>query len=148
MSELDDNILNRHPGLAPFRAVDTYHMYFIEKYHRKTLRLRKEQGLKPLEDENELPDISPEGDVEAMPANPEDAVLSEEEQKIFHHHQAKFSKSHTYYRPHQTLTHRAFSIDLLIVIVVLLDFHSIFQMALGGTTWGTYPALSKPCPMY
>jgi hypothetical protein len=31
---------------------------------------------------------------------------------------------------------QAFPVTLLIVITVLLDCHSLFQMALGGTTWG------------
>lgn len=111
-------------------------MIFVAKYHYKTLKMRKAKKLPDLPDINDLPEVSPDGDVEAHPAKPEDAVLTEEEQRKFHHHQAKFAKSHTYYKPHQTFTHRAFPIDLLITVVVLLDFHSFFQIALGGTTWG------------
>lgn len=40
-----------------------------------------------------------------------------------------------YYRPHDTFTHRAFPINILIAIIVLTDFHSIFQLSLGSTTW-------------
>lgn len=127
--------------MSPFRAVDTYHMTYIAKYHFKTLRLRKERGLPPLGDINDLPEVSATaGDVEAQshPAAPEDAVLTEEEQKKLEHHRSKFCKSHTFYRPHETLTHWAFPINLMIQEVTLLDFHSLFQMALGGTTWGIY----------
>lgn len=113
-------------------------MIFVARYHYKTLKMRKAKNLPDLPDINDLPEVSAEGDIEAHPAKPEDAVLAEDEQKKFHHHQAKFAKSHTYYKPHQTFTHRAFPIDLLITVVVLLDFHSFFQIALGGTTWGEY----------
>ena len=42
-------------GLAPFRAVDTYHMCYIAKYHHKTWELREKQHLPALEDHNDLP---------------------------------------------------------------------------------------------
>ncbi|KAM0748244.1 hypothetical protein T439DRAFT_328224 [Meredithblackwellia eburnea MCA 4105] len=131
-------------GLAPFRAVDTYHMIFIAKYHRKALRLWKEQGEPPLPDENDLPDPTvrvgskkwkarTEGQAEEAYARK--PVLTVKEQATFIYHQQKFSKSHTFYRPHETFTHKAFPLDLLIVVVCLLDFHSIFQIALGSSTW-------------
>ena len=41
--------------MAPFRAVDTYHMIFIVRYHRLTLKLRKRSGLPKLTDKNDLP---------------------------------------------------------------------------------------------
>ena len=63
-------------------------------------------------------------------------VLTPDQQAILEHHQLKYHKSHTFYRPHETPTHRAFPLALLITITVLLDCHSMFQMALGGTTWG------------
>ncbi|KAK4702022.1 hypothetical protein P7C70_g4208, partial [Phenoliferia sp. Uapishka_3] len=124
-------------GLAPFRAVDTYHMIFIAKYHRKTLRLYKEHGEAPLPDENDLPSPTAARD---NPSNAEEGlkrapVLTVKEQATFIYHQTKFSKSHTFYRPHESFTHKAFPLDLLIVVVCLLDFHSIFQIALGSTTW-------------
>jgi len=40
-----------------------------------------------------------------------------------------------FYRPHETKTHRAFPLDLLIVVVSLLDAHSLWQIALGSITW-------------
>jgi len=133
-------------GLAPFRAVDTYHMIFIARYARLTWKLRKQRSLPELRDHNELPtlpdssrDIENQSVIE-KPAEeePEGIVLTEEQQRKLEYHQAKFAKSHTFYKPHETFTHRAFSLRLLITIVVLLDCHSCFQMALGGTTWGIY----------
>lgn len=63
-------------------------------------------------------------------------VLTKEEQAILEHHQRKFHASHTFYRFHETSTHRAFPLDLMITIVCLLDCHSMLQGALGGCTWG------------
>ncbi|UZJ52041.1 hypothetical protein CBS101457_001361 [Exobasidium rhododendri] len=63
-------------------------------------------------------------------------VLTKGEQATLEHHQRKFHASHTFYRFHETATHRAFPLDLMIVITCLLDCHSILQGALGGTTWG------------
>ncbi|KAJ9661367.1 hypothetical protein H2201_006559 [Coniosporium apollinis] len=134
-------------GLAPFRAVDTYHMIFIAHYHRLTWRLRKKRGLPKLEDHNDLPvpptDASVDVDVEAAKPEPqntadEEVVLTPEQQQKFKHHQSKFAASHTFYKPHETPTHYAFPLKLLIAVVVLLDCHSLFQMALAGTTWGIY----------
>ena len=42
-------------GLAPFRAVDTYHMIFVAHYSRKTWKLRKEKRLPKLKNKNDLP---------------------------------------------------------------------------------------------
>lgn len=64
------------------------------------------------------------------------SVLSPKQQAKLNHHTAKFSKSHTFYKAHETTTHRAFSVGYLIAIVVLLDCHSLLQMALGACTWG------------
>ncbi|TVY78344.1 hypothetical protein LSUE1_G004718 [Lachnellula suecica] len=65
------------------------------------------------------------------------SVLTEEQQAKLDHHERKFSKSHTFYKPHETETHHAFPLKLLIVIVVLLDLHSCLQISLGACTWGT-----------
>ncbi|XP_014552786.1 hypothetical protein COCVIDRAFT_29872 [Bipolaris victoriae FI3] len=127
--------------MFPFRLVDTYHMAFVAYYAHKTWRIRKERGLKELKDHNELPAMPPSSAWETGEALEEDVetpVLTAEEQKKLEHHQGKLAKSHTFYRPHETYTHHAFSIRLLITIIVLLDFHSMFQCALGGTTWGIY----------
>lgn len=63
-------------------------------------------------------------------------VLSDKQQARLEHHQAKLAKSHTFYKPHETETHRAFPLRLLITVVVLLDLHSCLQIALGACTWG------------
>ncbi|KAF2100721.1 integral membrane protein-like protein, partial [Rhizodiscina lignyota] len=161
-------------GLAPFRAVDTYHMIYIARYHRKTWKRREKMGLPELADHNDLPDLRKEDiepkevDLESLVArrlprglarriapripkrlaqrmvtrnktdNPsyEYSVLSVEEQTKLEHHERKFSKSHTFYKPHETETHYAFPLKLLVAVVVLLDFHSALQISLGACTWG------------
>jgi hypothetical protein len=119
-------------GLAPWRAVDTYHMIYVAKYAHKTWRVRKERGLPDLKDHNELPTA------DEAKGDEEEPVLTAVEQEKLEHHQNKLNASHTFYKPHETTTHSAFPVRLLIAIVVLLDCHSLFQMALGGTTWGIY----------
>lgn len=122
-------------GFIPWRIMDTYHTYFIVKYHRKTLKLRKARGLPPLEDENDLPnDAALNRDLE-LAGRGEDAVLTDEEQALLLKHQEALHKSHTYYRPHETQTHHAFPMRVLIAVIVLCDLHSTFQLALGSATW-------------
>ncbi|PMD15087.1 hypothetical protein NA56DRAFT_582582 [Hyaloscypha hepaticicola] len=120
-------------GLAPFRAVDTYHMCFIAHYHHLTWRLRKERALPKLQDHNDLPAVQPDQvqDVEKQ----EYSVLSPEQQRKLAHHQKKFARSHSFYKPHETTTHHAFPLHLLVTVVVLLDCHSLLQIALGTCTW-------------
>jgi len=124
-------------GLAPFRVVDTYHMFFIMHYHRKSWRLRKQRALPALPDHNDLPTTTEkEADLEAFKVrNGEISVLTPEQQRKFEHHQAKFSKSHSYYKPHETHTHYAFPLKMLIAITLLLDAHSLLQISLGTCTW-------------
>src|ERR1700761_1752804 len=60
-------------GLAPFRAVDTYHMLYIQHYYRKTWKIRRQLGLPELQDKNDLPeqrkeDIDVNVDVEKVAA--------------------------------------------------------------------------------
>jgi hypothetical protein len=62
-------------------------------------------------------------------------VLSEKAQARLEHHQAKLAKSHTFYKPHETETHHAFPLRLLIAVVLLLDLHSCLQISLGICTW-------------
>jgi hypothetical protein len=168
-------------GLAPFRAVDTYHMIYIAHYHRKTWKKREKLGLPDLADHNDLPDqpkddINPaEVDLESLiarrispgfarriaPRIPkrlarrivsrggiEDpaydySVLTEEQQTKLDYHERKFSKSHTFYKPHETETHFAFPLKLLVVVVLLLDLHSCLQITLGACTWGI-PYRTRP----
>ncbi|PBP24098.1 integral membrane protein [Diplocarpon rosae] len=121
-------------GLAPFRAIDTYHMCFIAHYHHLTWRLRREKSLPRLANDNDLPAVQPEEvvDVEKQ----EFSVLSPKQVEKLQHHQKKFSRSHSFYKPHETGTHYAFPLRLLVAIVVLLDCHSLLQIALGACTWG------------
>ncbi|KAI1631489.1 hypothetical protein F4809DRAFT_632102, partial [Biscogniauxia mediterranea] len=118
-------------GLAPFRAVDTYHMIYIAHYHRLTWKLRRKKQMAKLRDKNDLP-TNP--DLEAQ--RDEISVLTAQQQERLVHHQTKFARSHTFYRPHETKTHYAFPLNLLIAIVTLLDLHSCLQISLGCTTWG------------
>ena len=148
-------------------------MIHIAHYHRKTLRLRREKGLRVLDDENDIPDdphnpaaepkirsaqdamklktVASKGgsspgsdDLEAGSAprgltpDGDEAVLTDEQQAKYLYHQTKFCRSHTFYKPHETLTHKAFRLDLLIVIVCLLDCHSLFQVipsSLSNSFW-------------
>ena len=237
-------------GLAPFRAVDTYHMIYIAHYHRLTWRLRRERNLPELYDKNDLPEgdvvdenvsanrhtativattgmetdlesglprtesaqlrtkniprgtteqksnrkmgfrlpgwmmrvksvfRKPVEEVEGItrqnlphqnsngPASEknqrsssednnaasnkstssalvedddnERSVLTPKQQAKLVHHQTIFARSHTFYKPHETFTHRAFPLWILILVVVLLDCHSLLQFSLGATTWGIY----------
>ena len=136
-------------GLAPFRAVDTYHMSFIAHYTLKSWKLRQKRALPSLKDKNDLPS-KPEtdADVEFGEAVKEEehefSVLTAHQQLRLMHHQNKFAKSHTFYKPHETLTHHAFPLRLLIAIVVILDCHSILQMALGACTWSMEDPHRRP----
>ncbi|EAW12611.1 uncharacterized protein ACLA_010370 [Aspergillus clavatus NRRL 1] len=128
-------------GLAPFRAVDTYHMIFIARYTFLTWKIRQKRALPALKDKNDLP-ARPEAAVDVEYGNTpfgeehEFSVLNCAQQLKLIHHQEKFAKSHTFYKPHETPTHHAFPLRLLVAIVVLLDCHSLFQIALGACTWG------------
>ncbi|KAH7094987.1 hypothetical protein FB567DRAFT_17206 [Paraphoma chrysanthemicola] len=131
-------------GLAPFRAIDTYHMIYIAHYHHYTWSRRKKDMLPELHDHNDLP--SGNAPIRApRTTDPEDpekqwefTVLTPKQQEKLEHHQAKFCKSHSFYKPHETETHHAFPLRLLVAIVVLLDCHSLLQISLGACTWGIY----------
>lgn len=111
-------------------------MVFIAHYHRLTWRLRQKNRLPALRDENDLPlQTEQEADMEMSAVKPEFSVLTPKQQKRLDFHVDKFSGSHTFYKPHETLTHHAFPVRLLITIVVLLDAHSCLQIALGSCTW-------------
>ncbi|KAJ5586407.1 hypothetical protein N7450_006194 [Penicillium hetheringtonii] len=132
-------------GLAPFRAVDTYHMIFIAHYTHLTWKIRNKRKLPDLKDKNDLPsqrekDIDVEFGATAQEDEHEYSVLDPRQQLRLMHHQNKFAKSHTFYKPHETFTHHAFPLRMLIAIVVILDCHSLLQMALGACTW----SMEKP----
>jgi hypothetical protein len=71
------------------------------------------------------------------------SVLTKEQQAKLEFHERKFSKSHTFYKPHETETHYAFPLKLLVAIVLLLDMHSALQITLGACTWGI-PYKTRP----
>ncbi|GMF70226.1 unnamed protein product [Aspergillus oryzae] len=128
-------------GLAPFRAIDTYHMCFIAHYTFQTWKVRRKRQLPDLKDKNDLPtrreiDVDVEFGDTPKDEEYEFTVLNRLQQQKLVHHQTKLSKSHTFYKPHETLTHHAFPLRMLIAIVVLLDCHSLLQIALGACTWG------------
>lgn len=128
-------------GLVPFRTIDTYHMIFIAHYTHLTWKIRRKRALPQLKNKNDLParqevDIDVEFGDTPRDEEFEFSVLNRVQQLRLMHHQAKFAKSHTFYKPHETFTHYAFSLRLLVAIVVVLDFHSLFQIALGACTWG------------
>ncbi|KAJ5836768.1 hypothetical protein N7447_002794 [Penicillium robsamsonii] len=136
-------------GLAPFRAVDTYHMSFIAHYTFLSWKLRRKRALPSLKDKNDLPSV-PEKDVDVECGDTvkedehEFSVLDARQQLRLMHHQNKFAKSHTFYKPHETMTHHAFPLRLLIAIVVILDCHSLLQMALGACTWSMEDYHKRP----
>ncbi|KXG49817.1 Protein of unknown function DUF2985 [Penicillium griseofulvum] len=136
-------------GLAPFRAVDTYHMSFIAHYTFLSWKVRRKRALPGLKDKNDLPSV-PEKDVDiefggtAKEDEHEFSVLDARQQLRLMHHQNKFAKSHTFYKPHETMTHHAFPLRLLIAIVVILDCHSLLQMALGACTWSMEDPHKRP----
>ncbi|KIY01813.1 uncharacterized protein Z520_01951 [Fonsecaea multimorphosa CBS 102226] len=161
-------------GLAPFRAVDTYHMIFIARYHHVTWSTRKKRNMPELKNHNDLPTQMPPpvvpkaksrrrdrilnkavanrdrvlnkaaaklhlrkrfGAKEGLEEPGEYSVLTHKQQRLLDYHGAKFNKSHTFYKPHETETHHAFPLRLLVAIVILLDCHSLLQIALGTVTW-------------
>ena len=127
-------------GLAPFRAVDTYHMAFIARYTFLTWKIREKRNLPELKNKNDLPtrreiDVDVEWGETPKDEQYEFSVLNRVQQLRLIHHQNKFAKSHTFYKPHETITHYAFPTRLLVAIVVVLDCHSLLQIALGSCTW-------------
>ncbi|EGO02180.1 hypothetical protein SERLA73DRAFT_86408 [Serpula lacrymans var. lacrymans S7.3] len=115
-------------GLIPFRVLDTYRVYKIWNYKRKTRILREKAGLPQLYDPDDLPD--PIYDPNYV------HVLTEKQQQDLHYQQERFRESQTWYRPHGTETHRAFPINTALLICLFIDGNSIFQIILCGTMWG------------
>nr|XP_018260564.1 uncharacterized protein I303_07489 [Kwoniella dejecticola CBS 10117]OBR82722.1 hypothetical protein I303_07489 [Kwoniella dejecticola CBS 10117] len=112
-------------GLIPWRVIDTYRMSVIWTLKNRDSRLRKKQGLPPIEDENDLPDPDLIKDYVF--------VLSEKDQKNLRYQQEKFATSQTWYRAHANATHRAFPMKFALWNTILMDGNSFFQC---GTMWG------------
>ncbi|KAJ1308411.1 hypothetical protein OPQ81_004116 [Rhizoctonia solani] len=115
-------------GLIPWRVIDTYRIAKIWHYRQVTRRLRRKAGVPALIDGNDLPDPI---------YNPNYIhVLSERQQEDLHYQQQKFMASQTWYRPHETETHKAFPIKTALFICLFIDFNSVFQCMLCGCMWG------------
>ncbi|OJA13791.1 hypothetical protein AZE42_00522 [Rhizopogon vesiculosus] len=112
-------------GLIPSRILDTYRVSKIWHYKRKTTKLRHKAGLPELYDVDDLPD--PAYDPNFV------HVLTEQEEQDLHHHQVKFRESQTWYRPHGTVTHRAFPINTALWICLFVDGNSFFQVILSSS---------------
>ncbi|KAL1731005.1 hypothetical protein EV714DRAFT_209540 [Schizophyllum commune] len=115
-------------GLIPQRTLDTYRILKIWRYKRLTRKLRKRAGLPTLFDEDDLPD--PNYDPNYV------HVLTPKQQTDLQRQQRKFAHSQTWYRAHGTETHRAFPINMALLICLFNDGNSIFQIFLCGTMWG------------
>jgi hypothetical protein len=118
-------------------------MIYIAHYHHLTWKLRRKAALPKLENKNDLPPAREEevGFEEAKQGYY--SVLTPKQQESLLLHQGRFCRSHTFYKPHETVTHFAFPIKYLIAIVTLLDCHSLFQIALGTCTW-SIPYKKRP----
>ncbi|KAF7331890.1 hypothetical protein MKEN_00069300 [Mycena kentingensis (nom. inval.)] len=115
-------------GLIPARVLDTYRIFWIWHYKRKTRRLRAKANLPELFDADDLPDFNYDTNYVH--------VLTDKEQKFLHRQQVKFARHQTWYRAHGTETHRAFPINTALIICLFNDGNSIFQVMLCGTMWG------------
>ncbi|KAG9035318.1 hypothetical protein FS842_003722 [Serendipita sp. 407] len=115
-------------GFLPWRIMDTYHILWISHFDRLDQRLRKKAKLPPVGNRSDIPD--PLIDSEHIP------VLTEKQLEKLRHHQVRFMKSQTWYRPHATDTHRAFSIKYALAICLCVDGNSVFQIILCGCMWG------------
>ncbi|KAK0468224.1 uncharacterized protein EV420DRAFT_1503422 [Desarmillaria tabescens] len=105
-------------GLIPSRVLDTYRVYFIWHYKRRSRKL------------HDLPDPAYDPNyVHVLTEKEQDDLASTLKQVKFQHHQ-------TWYRPHGTATHRAFPINTALLICLFNDGNSFFQIILCGCMWG------------
>lgn len=121
--------------LAPWRAVDTYHLIYIVRWDRFAMKqLRAVAG--STNDQDASGDVETGSDHKIN--SDEDltlSVLSSQQRASLEYHQACFAKSHTFYKPRESETHQAFPLRLLIAIVILLDSNSILQLTLALCAW-------------
>lgn len=128
-------------GLIPWRVRDTYRMIRIAHYQHLTWRLRKQRGLPALSDRNDLPDGVREskelnGAAEDDARYDQEYVLSPRQAAKLAQLQHDFAASQSWYRPHETSTHRAFPISFALAITFFNDGNSLFQCMLCGVMWG------------
>ncbi|TQS31640.1 hypothetical protein Golomagni_08072, partial [Golovinomyces magnicellulatus] len=138
-------------GMIPFRLMDSYHLIFVVYYSRimgKAKKKKLSHATEPCESEAvngttngttndhlEVPTIDLEAAEEKF--DRQDLYpLNEKQRTKFLHHQGKLAKSHSFYKPEETLTHFSFPLGYLVAVVVLLDCHSCLQISLAATTWG------------
>ncbi|CAG7848713.1 SubName: Full=Related to ahmp1 protein {ECO:0000313/EMBL:CCA69063.1} [Serendipita indica DSM 11827] len=115
-------------GFLPWRIMDTYNILWIYYFYRLDRRLRSEAKFPPVGDRNDIPD--PLIDSEHV------QMLTDKQLERLRHYQVRFMKSQTWYRPHGTDTHRAFSINYALAICLFVDGNSVFQIILCGCMWG------------
>ncbi|KAG8705396.1 hypothetical protein FRC09_002982 [Ceratobasidium sp. 395] len=110
----------------------------IWHYRQVTRKLRRKAGVAALIDGNDLPDPI---------YNPNYVhVLSEKQQNDLHYQQQQFMSNQTWYRPHETETHKAFPIKTALFICLFIDFNSVFQVMLCASwTTGTLIPASFLC---
>ncbi|SPO27038.1 uncharacterized protein UTRI_10499_B [Ustilago trichophora] len=145
-------------GLIYWRVRDTWRMAWIAYYQHLTWRLRKKQGLPRLADKNDVPslaaklhnkkkkgasqtdeddnDDSSSDEDETVPELSSEAVLTPHQAQHMHTLQTAFAESQSWYRPHETFTHHAFSISFALWITICNDLNSLFQCLLCGYMWG------------
>ncbi|CEH11854.1 Protein of unknown function DUF2985 [Ceraceosorus bombacis] len=147
-------------GLIPWRIRDTYRMSRICHYRNLTWRLRRERGLPPLKNREDLAEERLEqkyekepssstaagkgqaGDAQdrlsTLPSIEHDAehVLKPRQAERMMELQSKFAASATWYRYTETSTHTAFPISMAVAITALNVGNSIFQCCLCAAMWG------------
>ncbi|CAO1630800.1 unnamed protein product [Sympodiomycopsis kandeliae] len=152
-------------GFIPWRIRDTYLVIRICHYRNLTNRLRRQRGLTPLNDVNDLAfeagtvdrcvtasrlssakasksDLAggypnSDGSVSLPPLDLEDdQMLNPRQAAKLRQLQRKFTKSCTWYRATETPTHRAFPIGIAVAITVFAIGSSLFQCITSGLMWG------------
>ncbi|PVF96446.1 hypothetical protein CPB86DRAFT_709048 [Serendipita vermifera] len=115
-------------GFLPWRIMDSWNTFWIYHYARKDRTLRMRANLPPVGDFNDIPDPLIDSDHVQM--------LTDKQLQWLRRHQVRLLKSQTWYRPHATDTHRAFSLKFAIAICISVDLNSVFQILLCGCMWG------------
>lgn len=119
-------------GFLPWRIMDTWNIFWIAHYKRLDQRLRREAKLPPVGDPNDIPD--------SLIDSEHVQVLSDKQLETLRRckhpppgrgsphipviDQVRFLKSQTWYRPHATDTHKAFSIKCVTTLVLKTPFSS------------------------
>lgn len=136
-------------GFIPWRCRDTYLISRICHYRNLSNKLRRQRGLEPLTDVNDL--AFEAGMVEhpatqrqhlaeekiALEVEREDAhVLSPRQAAQLRSCQRRFGESCTWYRATETPTHLAFPIGTAVTVTAMNVGNSLFQCLMCGFMWG------------